>query len=293
MDTLVIDYNTIFSIKQSINYDEIIYDEDFLNKINNLLTDQTYKQKYIKKNTRHYREKKDYKFIKMNSHVLKAIDDEDQNKKKIIGFLNKLTSKNKDILSNSIKENLINENSTKFLIDLIFKNAIIQPKNCEVYVNLCLDLSKYILSKFSINIEDIIVKKCNLYLEELNANITIDNNYEEFCENVKKKLCNIGNIQLLAQLYLKELIDEVTITKIVNFLFENINPDNLKINDNENLIINIECLCKLLSMIYLKYNNILNQNIDIIKAGSINKKYPSKARFCLMDIIDIYEKINI
>ena len=292
MDIVVIDYNTIFSIKQTINYDDIKYDESFQNKINNLLTDQSYKQKHIKKNVKYYREKRDYKFIKMNSHVLKAVDDEDQNRKKIIGFLNKLTNKNKDILSDSIKENLVNENSTKFLIDLIFKNAIIQPKNCEVYVNLCLDLSEYILSKFNITIEDIIVEKCNLYLEELNENVIIDNNYEEFCENVKKKLCNIGNIQLLGQLYIKELIDYTTISKIVQFLFDNTNPDNLKIDDKEYLLINIECLCKLLSITYLKESNLIIQNIDIIKERSINKKYPSKARFCLMDILDIYERMN-
>ena len=291
MDEIIIEPATIFSIKETIVYDDIIYDELFLNKINTLLTEQSYKSKHTKKPVKYYREKKsDYKFIKTNSHVLKAVNGDDQNCKKIIGFLNKLTAKNLEILSKSIKENLLDEKSTKFLIDLIFKNAIIQPKNCVVYVNLCLDLSEYLLSKFNITIEKIIIDKCNLYLEELNENIIIDNNYDEFCENIKKKNCNIGNIQLIGELYLKELIDYNTISKIVNFLFENTNPDNLKIEDKDYLTINIECLCTLLTNIYKKNNNIITKNIELIKTRYVNKVYPSKARICLMDIIDIYEK---
>ena len=293
-EIIIIDHKKIYSIKETINFKEVEYDEEFNYKIKQLVTDQCHKTK-VKKYIKPFKEKKtDYKFIKSNSHVLKATDEEDQKRKKIIGFLNKITTKNIETLSDSIKENLYDSNSAKFLIDQIFKNAIFQPKNCTVYVDLCLKLSEHILSKYDITIDDIIIEKCNSYLEELSEISIVDNNYDEFCENVKKKICNLGNIQLIGELYLKNLIDYKTISKIVKFLFDNTNPEKLKFEDKDYITINIQCLCNLLNSIYKNENKIIVDNIDLLRDRCNNRQFPSKARFCLMDIIDIYDKnINI
>lgn len=285
---IIFDRESIFALKNS----DLIIDLniELLNEIKLTLNDKYLGHKKYIRNKPKRKEDYAFRFNKKN-YIVSNISDEEKNKKQIVGILNKITSLNIETLSTSIKE-LIDTNNISYLIDIIFNNSIIQPNNCITYVNLCKNLSNYINDMYSIKIEDVILDKCNLYFYEIKKDSfkNDQNNYDDFCYDTKKKNCNIGNIQLIGELYNNDLVNSETIHNILDLISNSLN----NYLDDKDLFINyVECFCKLILITYIKNNDFIINYYDIIKKNSINKKYPPKSRFCFMDLIDIYQKLDL
>lgn len=292
MDSFKIyDRDTIYSIKNNIYEEKIKSELKILIDIKRKLMD---KFSTNRKNT--YKKRRDdsggWKIINKNSNILKPTDEDDKIKKKIIGILNKLTPSNIEKLTENLKEILTTELFVKSLIDGIFQNAIIQPNNCTTYVELCILLSNFILEKYDIDIQKFLLEKSNCFLDEFKEIKEIDNNnYDEYCNQIKKKLSNVGNIQLLSELYKNNIIESTIIDEIFELLLKNTAPENIEINNEEYIMNNIDSLLKLVSLVYKKNPKYLIDNLKIFEERRKNKAYSSKSRFIFMDILDLSKKI--
>ena len=178
-------------------------------------------------------------FIKVQKKSIKEIIEGDINIE-----LNKLSPKNYAEITNKILKNWITryegEKQKEILsstLDNLFTKAVTQPIYCPYYV---LFLKIFIENK--VNVEDVIKIKCdkfkNILIEktesETNRVETVtDENYDDFCKNLKQKNFKLGYSQFLGELYNNKLISVMVLLESMDIMFSNINN---KIDKSENLI---------------------------------------------------------
>lgn len=235
-------------------------------------------------------------FIKVQKKSIKEIIEGDINIE-----LNKLSPKNYAEITNKILKNWITryegEKQKEILsstLDNLFTKAVTQPIYCPYYV---LFLKIFIENK--VNVEDVIKIKCdkfkNILIEktesETNRVETVtDENYDDFCKNLKQKNFKLGYSQFLGELYNNKLISVMVLLESMDIMFSNINN---KIDKSENLIqdlksefieTNIICLCKIIETLNQKF--VAENYLDKLTRIQQQKDLPKRLVFSLMDTID-------
>ena len=235
-------------------------------------------------------------FIKVQKKSIKEIIEGDINIE-----LNKLSPKNYAEITNKILKNWITryegekrEEILSSTLDNLFTKAVTQPIYCPYYV---LFLKIFIENK--VNVEDVIKIKCdkfkNILIEktesETNRVVTVtDENYDDFCKNLKQKNFKLGYSQFLGELYNNKLISVMVLLESMDIMFSNINN---KIDKSENLIqdlksefieTNIICLCKIIETLNQKF--VAENYLDKLTRIQHQKDLPKRLVFSLMDTID-------
>jgi len=209
---------------------------DYYIKENIHINDKTIEKKhFLINNFNCFKDKYDSKFlwekkkkkitnIKTNKKIhtfTTNLTDTSKNKKTFISLLNKLTSNNKKLIINDIKNIISVNDDLEELTDIVFTNI---SKN---YNELYLDILYLIYNKNNKIIDtyfnDYIKNKKWILLNEYNnVNIMDENNYELFCEYKKFKLSN-KNI-LISLLFFKS--NEHLIKNVIEKIIEQILIEN-------------------------------------------------------------------
>lgn len=231
---------------------------------------------WVKKN---YNKKEKPVTSKNRFHIIiPDFTDNSMLKRKLVGLLNKITTKNKNTLYESIKE-LINANDKNSVFEIIWEYIKLN-ENC-LYTNILTFFDENILRN---NID----AKWKNYIElrEWNPPKTIYDNdilllndeYDLYCDYIKWK----KNINNLNKLWLKFKLDEIHV--LLEVLFEH-TIDILKENKEYKHILDIflEQLFNILSV--TKTPEIINKikDIDI-------SKFNSSTKFIIYNILDLQNK---
>ena len=151
--------------------------------------------------------------------------------KKIKGILNRLNTKNFDILSKELLE-LINQNVSSIdqlneVVNLIFETALAQPAFCSVYADACVLLNsnfKHLLvtqvsdsgesTEIRVGIKKVLLGKCQSEFDTMGqatralaANSTLSAEEKEALR-VKTKSIALGNIKFFGELFKRQIVSE-------------------------------------------------------------------------------------
>jgi hypothetical protein len=293
MSTEIIRYDIDLINKIESNIDTIL-DKDTINKLLEIK-----KNNKFLKNTHAVR----LKYSMITSTANKWKEDkfnkdrpEDTFKESINLYLNKLSKKMYDNISNKIINNITEYGllpSKHIILDIIFNKSINERNYACLYCKLCIQLIDLYGNDFK---KDILHKAEDFYnsnIKNINENQTQDN-YSEFCDNNKLKTQVIGIYIFMAYLYTNNIISNEVILKYINSLFTTIYIDE----DKET---NISCLCELITVAgkYLQ-KKLDNGDIhfeDVIinrlkKISTDRKTFKPKIRFLIMNVIDLYKETN-
>ena len=180
------------NIKNEVKKNEI--DETLKKTIQNLISNYSCFKRYRNFNNS-YKKKTYYK-----SYTPKTDD------KIIVGYLNKITNDNYELLSKKVILNT-NDNNFKLIIDKLNFISFKQSNYSELYINLYKSLitddnrKKYLNEK----INDIILNKNDEL--KLIVNNTFSNSYNEFCDINKEKKELKGKIKIILNLIKNNIID--------------------------------------------------------------------------------------
>ena len=290
MSTEIIRYDIDLINKIESNIDTIL-DKDTINKLLEIK-----KNNKFLKNTHAVR----LKYSMITSTANKWKEDkfnkdrpEDTFKESINLYLNKLSKKMYDNISNKIINNITEYGllpSKHIILDIIFNKSINERNYACLYCKLCIQLIDLYGNDFK---KDILHKAEDFYnsnIKNINENQTQDN-YSEFCDNNKLKTQVIGIYIFMAYLYTNNIISNEVILKYINSLFTTIYIDE----DKET---NISCLCELITVAgkYLqkKLDNGEIHFEDVIinrlkKISKDRKTFKPKIRFLIMNVIDLYK----
>ena len=293
MSTEIIRYDIDLINKIESNIDTIL-DKDAINKLLEIK-----KNNKFLKNTHAVR----LKYSMITSTANKWKEDkfnkdrpEDTFKESINLYLNKLSKKMYDNISNKIINNITEYGllpSKHIILDIIFNKSINERNYACLYCKLCIQLIDLYGNDFK---KDILHKAEDFYnsnIKNINENQTQDN-YSEFCDNNKLKTQVIGIYIFMAYLYTNNIISNEVILKYINSLFTTIYIDE----DKET---NISCLCELITVAgkYLqkKLDNGEIHFEDVIinrlkKISKDRKTFKPKIRFLIMNVIDLYKETN-
>tara|TARA_Y100000389_G_scaffold120347_1_gene117665 strand:- start:1160 stop:1957 length:798 start_codon:yes stop_codon:yes gene_type:complete len=246
------------NIKNEVKDSEI--NETLKKDIKNLITSYSCFKRYRNFNN-NYKKKTYYK-----SYTPKTDD------KIIIGYLNKITNNNYDIL---LKKIIINTTDINFklIIDKLNFISFKQSNYSELYINLYKSIitdenrNNYLNEK----INDIILNKNNEL--KLIVNNTSSTSYNEFCDINKEKKNLKGKIKIILNLIKNNIIDFDN-----NYIYENI----LKYKDYDNDIY-LEILQIINNIIGLDNKNINDLN-NYLETNNFNGKMMFK--FKIKDIIE-------
>ena len=225
--------------------------------------------------------------------------DLDKYKYEINSLLNKMSSKNFEVISNKIMEyyskSLLEEELNNLIInfiDSIFSKAVMQPIYCPYYVkflNILEDKFKilYLVDEKCNNFRDIFIKS----VEETKLE-TEQEAYDKFCKDNLEKVFKAGYSQFIGELFNNNMIKVDIINSNIDFFMKSL-ESNLENQDMfENIII---CISQLImttknKLIELKYDfNILYGSfISIYNTYNNNKRLKYK----LMDLCEYVEKIK-
>lgn len=205
-------------------------------------------------------------------------------------ILNKITLTNFDSLSEKILSQIDDSKIlAEFVVNNIFKKAVVQPTYCVGYVKLI-----KLLGEKGFDIGIITTNKCDQYSEILKKEDSMadkdDLNYDEFCELMSEKKYKVGYSQFIGELFNNELIDYHTFVKNIFAFFnslelmlnkENLDPKDLNV---ENTII---CIC---SLIITSKTGIKEEDNEFFKGkleyfNNMNK-YQKRLKFKVLDIIE-------
>jgi len=231
---------------------------------------------WVKKN---YNKKEKHITSKNRFHIIiPDFTDNSMLKRKIVGLLNKITTKNKSTIYDSIKE-IINTNDNNSVFEIIWEYIKLNENS----------LCTIILTFFDEKImQDNIDAKWKNYIElrEWNPPKTIyDNNilllndeYDLYCDYIKWK----KNINNLNKLWIKFKLDEIHV--LLEILFEH-TIDILKENKEYKHILDIflEQLFKILSV--TKTPEIINKIKDIDISN-----FNNSTKFLIYNILDLQNK---
>lgn len=275
-------------------YQDLIYDIDFIKKIGNnntsTLSDDVMKLLYPKPI---YRLKEDKKFSKFFKNVNLDIDSK---KKKVNGFLNKVSSDNYFEILKKICMFITNNDKDDFkilleyLVHKMFDIAINQQSFCKLYVNMFNNIKTYFKNnnKFNLPINnmifDNIVNKIKLkYIEYCKIDYSDDLSikYDDFCDYNKNKQQMVGIFQFMGELYREKIITELVIEEYLNKLVSDIIDNKLPTKIIE---LQCECLCKFINTLSNKrLNRLILKDIKIL---SHCDKYTSRIKYMFLDLLD-------
>lgn len=290
MSIIFYDRNDILEIKQDCV--DISIDEDvenillsILHKIEIAIAPIIKKKNYNNRNNVHYSNSFNRYAVEIKRPILFPCNDEQ--KKKIIGLLNKLNHDNFDKITAQILEFLVKYDSLHFTIDNIINVCSIQKNNCTLYSKLCTlllennyDIKEYVNITLN-NVLDSFI----FYDDDINP----DTDYEDFCKANKTKQKYINVLELYSILYIEEHICDndlflQQIKKIVDYVIQT-------------------HTCKNTSKIYIESLLNISKNLKNLKSRedyinlvknlrdepSKKDKYDFRTKFMISDIIDILD----
>lgn len=291
------DRKTFFDIKDTCG-SVIISDElaEMLELINNDLFDTKFS---VHKSE--WRKKKP-------SILDKHLTDEERLKHSINSELNKISSDNYVVITDTIKTILSNitikyDEILSFMIDNIFDKAVTQPNICPYYIKLTYAIMDDKNKQFIITL---LRNKCTMYhtiltKQHSNAKENKDEtNYDEYCNKLKRKTYQKGFSQFIGELHnydtltSKEILFfyKQMITNIINCLNDTGNTDEDLIEDN---IVYLHKLVEvsLGKLISDKNNAVVTKFAegikDIINDSNI-AKISQRLQFKLKDCYDLFSK---
>lgn len=156
----------------------------------------------------------------------KATDEETEYTRKIQSLLNKLTLDKFDIISNKLLLVKVDSlNNLRLVINLLYDKAIIEPKFCTMYAELCKKLSEHYAQLYPEKDEDsektlkfsfrrVLLTKCQTEFETKKQLPSLDDakdpqqKIELEIEASKIRARNKGNIKFIGELYKKRMLTE-------------------------------------------------------------------------------------
>ena len=233
-------------------------------------------------------------FIKVQKKSIKEIIEGDINIE-----LNKLSPKNYSEITHKIIKNWITryegqqrEDILSSTLDNLFTKAFTQPIYCPYYV-----LFLKIFIEEGIQVENVIKSKCdkfkNILIEKKDTNkveTVTDENYDDFCKNLKQKNFKLGYSQFVGELYNNKLISVLVLLESIDIMISNITD---KIAESENLAEdlksefiedNIICLCKIIETLTQKF--VVETYTEKLETIQKQKGLPKRLLFSLMDTIE-------
>ena len=218
-------------------------------------------------------QKKNYRSIKPTN--LKILKNEQEYKCILIGLLNKLAINNYDKLKIEILSICEQNQCYDYFINCIFNIAIKQHTYSTLYVNLLNE----IVSKYD-KTQEFINKKClefKTITTNNNSKDSIKLEYDEFCENNKKKIIKIGYSQFIGQLFLNKLITYEIVMSTLKMFINDLNQESVEKINRDYII----CIEKLFNTIFnlIKHDDLLfiKQHISkFIKKDTIQKRLKFK-----------------
>lgn len=233
-------------------------------------------------------------FIKVQKKSIKEIIEGDINIE-----LNKLSPKNYSEITHKILKNWITryegkqrEDILSSTLDNLFTKAVTQPIYCPYYV-----LFLKIFIEQGVPVEDVIQSKCdkfkNILIEKKDSSrveTVTDENYDDFCKNLKQKNFKLGYSQFVGELYNNKLISVLVLLESLDIMISNINnkienSDNLNEDlKSEFIEDNIICLCKIIETLTQKF--VVETYTEKLEAIQKRKGLPKRLVFSLMDTIE-------
>ena len=206
-------------------------------------------------------------------------------------ILNKLSNNNYNVISKQF-EKLIESNKMyeqEFLTT--FFNKCINEKN---FITLYVRLLNIYIEIFNIKSPILFI---NIINEYYNKNIykeydfdLNDNNYDNLCLFNKNKSKILGCINLIAKLYINNIILKDELLRHYNGLIEHIFKESVPYYVIDT---NIECICMLIRTSCPKFNDEFKDTFDTIIMSHLYKikdntdKFKSRTRFLIMDLIEL------
>ena len=288
-------------------YETVIDQKNKIEKITEENNEELYSILYsIKEIIKPFIKKEKYEMDKKrrrNYHPLRPKPDilnkaekskDDAIKDQMLGELNKLSNQNFDKILKKVQDILkIHSMFVDYCIEHIFIMATAQSIFCELYVKFI----KTLQNDFT-HIEAILNKKCEGFIPMLNEfknqeendgylNNVTQENYDKFCEGVKKKNFKKGFTQFTCCLVKNELISKQYLRNNIEAIKQNLevslqDPKSSYTEDN------IMCLVET----FTQYMQIITQGdkefLDMIKK---TKGLPSRLKFKIMDLQDLLKKL--
>lgn len=259
--------------------DEIFKNDDFIKNYNKYKVDKNELIDFlnnIELNKKYFRLEVNKNNYKKNKFKHKNIGDDTMKIKEINGFLNKLTDKTYLKIRLKIKELLKNK---EYLTGLIIENILEKCIVYTSYIQLYIDLMKYLYNSND-NLNHIILKTSDKLYETINnINITESTDYLIMCEKNKKLDKLIGYSLLITELEKNNIIRN----RIHNNLREFINTLSDCDNDEEKYKC-VQCLYNIFKSYYDEQSLPENYNEKI--QTLINNEKTMKIKFKMMDIIE-------
>ena len=177
-------------------------------------------------------------------------------------------------------------------LDNLFMKAVTQSIFCPYYV---LFLKIFIENK--IELQDVIKEKCDKFkniLVELDeepsrVKTVTDENYDDFCKDLKQKNFKLGFSQFVGELYNNKLISPVVLLETIDIILENINNFVSNNGDLKSEFIedNVICLCKIIETLKDKF--VVETYIEKLNTIQKQKGLPKRLGFALMDTVESIE----
>ena len=234
-------------------------------------------------------------FIKVQKKSIKEIIEGDINVE-----LNKLSPKNHREITNKILNNFIlkyeGEKQRDILsstLDNLFTKALSQPIYCPYYV---IFLKIFIENK--VELQDVIKEKCDKFKnilieledeEQTRVKTVTDDNYDDFCKNLKQKNFKLGFSQFVGELFNNALISVIVLLETIDIIIDNIRNVIEKNGDMKSEFIedNVICLCKIIETLNEKF--VVETYIEKLNGIQKQKDLPKRLVFALMDTIESIE----
>ncbi|XP_062851459.1 eukaryotic translation initiation factor 4 gamma 1-like [Trichomycterus rosablanca] len=224
---------------------------------------------------------------------------------KVCSILNKMTPEKFQQLMKQLTELPINtEERLKGVIELIFKKAVAEPNFSTVYAKLCSGLMELKVptsedSGSTVNFINLLVGHCQEEFEKEKDNQLLQKKLTELDEakeeneqqllkeeleeiKIKARLCSLGNIKFMGELYKQKMLTDQFIHEHIMKLLENNN------NNEESL----ESLCKLLSTAGKDLDldngkNLLDYYFNQLGTVIKDRRTSSRISFMILDVLDL------
>lgn len=225
-----------------------------------------------------------------------AVSSEERTLRQVKGILNKLTPEKFERLLSQLLEVVLNADTVKQTMTLVFENAVAQPTFCAMYADLCLRLSKELPSFPAAEGEDkpttftrILLNACQDEFEgaEQAREILKENLEPEEREAAERRVKQrmLGTVRLISELYKQAVVKEkIMLVCIRELLSKTVPPED-----------NIEAVCEMITisggLLANSSNAESKKMLDAFMARlqrlSDERSLSSRVRFLIRDVLDL------
>nr|CCC95630.1 unnamed protein product [Trypanosoma congolense IL3000] len=218
-----------------------------------------------------------------------SIDTLERGVRAVQAALNKLTESNFDVVVQTVltPDIIINADVAKDVVRLIYEKALVEPVFAGLYARMCYAIVRFeyeYRSKMSKDVDTscstvrvAIVEKCQLMFNSA-AKEAHQPMSEEQAEKLRKR--NVNNIKFAGELFLKALITQKIIDRILDDRIYSIVPNDMELE----VIIN---LLEVVGKLYEEKNPAAQGQLwKMLASMQENRRYSMRIRFLLQNLID-------